>query len=138
MIIDAKDLVLGRFATIAAKAALNGEEVQIINCEQAIIVGKKENVFAKYKRKQDMGVPSKGPFLHRGADRIVRRTIRGMLPYKTERGKQAFHNVMCYVGVPFELEGKETKTFDEINIKNSSNLKFVTVKEVSVKMGFKY
>lgn len=138
MIIDAKDLILGRLATKAAKAALNGEEVNIVNCEKAVIVGKKEEIFARYLRKQDMGVPRKGPFLHRGADRIVRRTIRGMLPYKKEHGKEAFHKIMCFIEVPKEFEGKALKTFDDININNTSNLKFVTIKQVSEKVGFKY
>ena len=37
MIIDATELIVGRFATVAAKKALLGERIDIINCEKAII-----------------------------------------------------------------------------------------------------
>ena len=39
MIINADNLVLGRMAAIAAKQALLGEDVRIVNCEKAIITG---------------------------------------------------------------------------------------------------
>ena len=45
-----------------------------------------------------MGVPRKGPFLPRVADRFVRKKIRGMLPYKTPRGRAAFERIMCFIG----------------------------------------
>ena len=37
MIIDAKNLVLGRMATVVAKEALLGEKIDIINCEKAVV-----------------------------------------------------------------------------------------------------
>ena len=39
MIINAENLILGRMTTYAAKKALQGEEVDIVNCEKAIITG---------------------------------------------------------------------------------------------------
>ena len=106
MIINAKNQILGRIATFAAKQALLGQKVDIINCEQAIITGSKEGIQAKYKERRDRGDPHHGPYHSRLPDRIVRRTIRGMLPYKQERGKKAFARIMCYIGTPKEIEGK--------------------------------
>ena len=40
--IDADNLILGRMATTAAKSALAGENVVIVNCEKAIVTGKKD------------------------------------------------------------------------------------------------
>ena len=38
MIFDGKDAVLGRLATYAAKAALEGEEVTVVNAGDIVIV----------------------------------------------------------------------------------------------------
>src|SRR3989344_765026 len=89
MIINAEDLILGRMATYAAKKALNGEKIDIVNCEKAIITGKRKDVLEKYKRKANRGGPFHGPFYPKMPDRFVRRVIRGMLNYKQERGKEA-------------------------------------------------
>ena len=42
-IIDGKNTVLGRLASFAAKEALKGEEIVVLNCEQVIITGNKKN-----------------------------------------------------------------------------------------------
>jgi large subunit ribosomal protein L13 len=79
----------------------------------------------------------KGPRYHRGADRIVRRTIRGMIPYKTAKGKEAFQRVMTYIGVPPEFASTKMETYDDININNTDNIQFVTIKEISTHLGAK-
>ena len=94
MIIDATDLILGRLASYAAKKALLGEKIDIINSEKSVISGKKERIFGDYLRKRQRGIPLQGPYIPRMADMLVRRTIRGMMPYKTDRGKKAFSNVV--------------------------------------------
>ena len=109
MIIDAKNQIVGRIATFAAKQALLGQKVDIINSEDAIMTGSKENIQAKYKERRKKGGPHHGPYYARLPDRIVRRIIRGMLPYKQERGKKAFARVMCYIGTPKDVEGQQTK-----------------------------
>src|SRR4030042_3500372 len=100
IVIDASNLILGRMANFAAKQALLGNEVKIINCEKAVISGKRENVFDEFLNRRERGTPRKGPFIHRMPDKIVRRTIRGMLPWKKSRGKEAYRRVMCYYGIP--------------------------------------
>jgi large subunit ribosomal protein L13 len=107
IIIDAKNQIVGRIAVVAAKQALLGEKVAVVNSELGVISGRKENVLAKFKRKQDMGVPRKGPFQPRMPDRFTRRIIRGMLPMDKARGKAAYKRVMCHIGMPKDLEGKE-------------------------------
>ena len=49
VVIDAKDLIVGRMCAKAAKLAMKGERVDIVNCEEAIISGSKENILAKYE-----------------------------------------------------------------------------------------
>ncbi len=139
MIIDATNTILGRLATYAAKQALLGEDVVVINSEKAIVSGEKQQVFARYQQQFARGVPSKGPFILRMPDRLVRRTIRGMLPYKIPRGVEAYKRVMCYVGVPAEFEGKlaEAVVIDDASKKKLPNTKYVTVGQIATNLGGK-
>jgi large subunit ribosomal protein L13 len=105
-IIDGKNAILGRLASYAAKEALKGEEIAIINCEQIVITGKKQNIKNELEMKRGrVGSTEKGPKVSRTSEKIVKRTIRGMLPnYRTGRGRVAFKRIKCYVGTPKEFE----------------------------------
>ncbi|TAL55726.1 MAG: 50S ribosomal protein L13, partial [Nanoarchaeota archaeon] len=48
-IIDAKDSVLGRVATFAAKKALLGDNVIVVNADKAYISGDKHKIILDYK-----------------------------------------------------------------------------------------
>jgi len=137
MIIDATNMILGRLATKVAKLALLGNEIVIINCEKAVISGKKKSIFKNYNIRKQRGIHTKGPFLPRMPDRFVKRTIRGMLPYKKPRGRDAFKRIKCFSGVPAEFNDKEKITFNELHYDKLPNLKFVTVKEVCKNLGAK-
>lgn len=104
MIIDAKDTILGRLGSFAAKQALLGNEVEVINCEEAVLSGKKQALLSNYIRRIDRKAPGKGPYLYRRPDMFVRRAIRGMLPFKRARGREAFKKIKCHVGVPENLK----------------------------------
>jgi len=99
--IDATNAIVGRLASYVAKKALFGNTVNIFNCESAVMSGRTLNNRDKfYHRFFKLGRPEKGPFASRMPDRFVRRMVRGMLPYKLGRGREAFERVMCYIGVP--------------------------------------
>ena len=112
MIINAENLILGRLSTIAAKKALLGESIDLVNVEKAVIIGTKKNILDKYKTRRERGETLHGPYFPRTPDRLVRRTIRGMLPYKQEKGRLAFKRVKCHVGIPEDL--KDKKLFSSI------------------------
>ena len=131
MIIDASDMILGRLATYIAKKALLGEKVDIVNCEKAVITGNKQSVFEKYKKRNERGSrPTKGPFIPKMPDRFVRRCIRGMLPYKQEKGINAFKRVMCYIGMPDEFKDKKIEVIQDCNVSKVPSLKYVYVNEI--------
>ena len=137
MIIDAKEMIIGRIATKIAKAALNGEKVDVINCEEAVMTGNKAEILARYKQRRNLGTHSTGPFYHREPDRFVRRIIRGMLPYKSPRGSEAYKKIMCHIGVPEEFEGKEAVRFEEAHLSKLPTNKYVIVKDICKFMGAK-
>ncbi|MBU0979563.1 MAG: 50S ribosomal protein L13 [Nanoarchaeota archaeon] len=121
MIINAENLVLGRMATFAAKSALLGETVDVVNCEKAIIIGDPQRVLEKYQQAIKRGIPLKGPYFPRTSDRFVRRVIRGMLPHKQDKGKIAFKRVKCYRGMPKQFEGK-AKTIEGARTKMTKSI----------------
>jgi len=138
-VIDAEEVVLGRLATYAAKKLLEGEDVVVVNAEKAVITGRKDEILAKYKRRRELGgpmKPSKGPFYPRRPDRIVRRTIRGMLPFKKATGRDAYKRCMVYVGVPKEFEGQKMMNIDAKTSLPKSQ--YLTVGEVSTFLGSKF
>jgi large subunit ribosomal protein L13 len=137
MIIDASYLILGRLASYAAKQALLGKKVDIVNCENAVITGNKKWIMERHRKKMQRGIPLKGPYIKRMPDRYVKRAIRGMLPYKQAKGRQAFEKIMCYIGVPEKFKDKKLETLKSADISKVPNLRYTTVKQVCKTMGAK-
>ncbi|MBW2981648.1 50S ribosomal protein L13 [Candidatus Woesearchaeota archaeon] len=138
MIINAENLILGRIATFAAKNALVGEKIDIINCEKALMTGRKKYILAKYREKNQTGKPQKGPFIPKRADMFVKRTLRGMLPYKQEKGRKALERVRCYISIPDEFKDKKAEIIEKANIAKVPNLKYITVGEICKSIGGKW
>jgi large subunit ribosomal protein L13 len=113
MIIDATDLIVGRLASFAAKQALLGKTIDIVNCERAIISGNRKQIIAWLKQRANMGGPHHGVFFPKKSDRYLKRVIRNMLPWKRYKGEIALKRIKCYLGVPEELEGKKFETIKE-------------------------
>lgn len=137
MIIDATDLILGRLSAFVAKKALMGETISIINAEKAVITGQPKRILADYKQTRNRGAPLIGPYFPRTPERIVKRTIRGMIPYKKARGREALARVKCYSGVPEEFSGKEITKMPENMHVEKTHAKYVTIKRISQELGAK-
>lgn len=133
-VVNAENKVLGRLASDVARKAKDGEEVIVVNADKAVISGDEEEVKADYKQKHDRGTRHDGPYYPKAPDRILKRTVRGMLPYKSSEGKEAFERVKTYLGVPDEFEEAE-----ELDVKEGNELKqrnYVKLSEVSRFMGW--
>tara|TARA_B100001989_G_scaffold109072_1_gene76543 strand:- start:737 stop:1141 length:405 start_codon:yes stop_codon:yes gene_type:complete len=86
----------------------NPKKVIIINAENAIVTGSKDRVLADYDQKYKLNHPRKGPFFPRMPDMILKRTVRGMLPYqKKSSGRQAVKDLRVMIGTPSNLEGED-------------------------------
>ncbi len=136
---DAENMVVGRLAAKAAKAALLGNLVVIVNAEKAIITGNKRTVIDAYKAKRNIRTsynPRKGPFHHRRPDRLVRRIIRGMLPYPRPRGKEAFKRVRVYIGVPEKFSKAERIVLEEATY-TSLTQRHITVGDLCHELGWR-
>jgi large subunit ribosomal protein L13 len=135
MILDATDLIVGRFATVVAKRALMGEDINIVNCEKAVISGTRTTVIGKYKNWRRRGAPLQGPYFPRRPDMFIRRLVRGMLPHKQPKGMVAFKRVMCHIGVPDSFKDKKMETVEAAKLTKLPNTRFVAVGEICKQMG---
>lgn len=107
---DADGAVLGRLASAVAdlllKAAREGREdkVVVINAEKAVVTGSPTSILATYHAKYDLNHARKGPYYPRMPDMILKRTVRGMLPYqKKSSGRRALRNLRVEIGCPKHL-----------------------------------
>ena len=128
-IIDGKDAVLGRLASYAAKESLKGEEIIILNSDQVIITGSSKNIEEDFQIKRQRGGSSqKGPKHSQTSEKIVKRTIRNMLPnYRNGRGRDAFKRIRCYTKTPQQFQESE-----KIILENKRT-KYISVKDLSKK-----
>ena len=129
-VIDGTNAILGRLASYAAKEALGGEEIRIINCEKVIITGSRSNIRERLEiKRRRVGSGQQGPKYPRSAEMIVKRVIRGMLPHHQQgRGKVALSKIKCYIGVP-----KEFETAKKIVGGKEKKFKFVHMEDMTTK-----
>ena len=131
-IINAENLILGRMSSIIAKRLLNGEEVIVINAEKAIISGKKASIIKRSKEFLQVGHPRKGPIHPKKPEKIVKRTIRGMLPWKKSKGRTAYKRLKVFAGEPEVIKNGYSSL-----IHNLDQLKgpYITIEELSKAFG---
>jgi large subunit ribosomal protein L13 len=134
-IVDAKGLILGRMASIVAKRLLQGETIIVLNAEKAAISGKRLSLVKGAKTFLEVGHPRKGPYHPRRPDKIVRRTIRGMLPRKKPKGQQAYKRLKVYLGAPLEFNDKEIQTLVEASAEKLKS-PYITVGELAKEIGW--
>ncbi len=139
VVINAEGLVAGRLASVVAKRLLRGERVVIVNAEKAIIVGRRKEVVSRFKRRLNWRTyynPEKrGPKLPRRPDMLLKRMVRGMLPWKTPRGRRAYRRLRVYIGVPPEYEGVECEDVPEAR-KEFIKLEAITLEELAREIGW--
>jgi large subunit ribosomal protein L13 len=138
VVIDATNLILGRLASVVASHLLQGDRVAVINSEKAVITGTKKAIISRYKEKLQIRThtrPWKGPFHYRRPDRIVKRTIRGMLPWKKPKGKAAYKRLRVYIGVPEYLGKAPSQTISYAHIKKSDST-YITIETLSNEIGW--
>jgi large subunit ribosomal protein L13 len=141
VLIDAKDKIAGRLASTVAKLLLSGYKVCVYNVEKAIISGKKESIIKEFLRRRARGDPYKGPFYPKYPDEIFRRMVRGMLPYKREKGRNALKNLKVFIGFPEEIKNLNAKSLEDLKIKVKSaedlRCEYLTLEEISLAIGAK-
>ena len=144
---NAEDKVLGRLASVVAKQLITakkaGEDTRVIivNAEKAIVTGKRSTILSDYRAKYELNPPRKGPFFPRMPDQILKRTVRGMLPYqKNSSGRNALRSLRVEIGTPSDLSGDlpdGCEWGDSTKIDRPLPERFVRLGEISKELGVK-
>ena len=134
-VINAEGLILGRLCTHVAKRLLNGEEIVVVNAEKAVVSGRRAQLleFYKHRRKRGKSHLTKGPYYPRTADRIIKRSVRGMVEYRKPSGRAALKRLKVYLGVPKEFASAKTETVE--SAKKPHLAKFIYLGEISKELG---
>ena len=128
VVIDATDQVLGRLASKVAKLLRGkykpnftphvdcGDNVIIINADKFILTGKKMTdrvyyTYTGYPGGQREHTPASILAKPNGADKLLRRVVKGMLP-KNRLGAQLLRNLHVYVGTEHKHAAQSPKALD--------------------------
>uniref|UniRef100_A0A6U5HV31 60S ribosomal protein L13a n=1 Tax=Grammatophora oceanica TaxID=210454 RepID=A0A6U5HV31_9STRA len=102
-VIDGRDHLLGRLASIVAKELLAGQKIVIVRCDEMCVSGslvRNRVKYAQFRRKHMNTNPRRGPFHFKSPAKMVWRTIRGMVHQKTARGQEAISRLSTFEGIP--------------------------------------
>jgi len=135
-VIDATGMVMGRLASHVAKRLLEGDEIQIVNAEKSIVTGKREMVLNEHYARQKLNHPRKGPNYPRQPHWILKRAVRGMIPYQTPRGRAAFKRLRVDIGVPAKVGGIEAER--PAKAQHHGRGYFIELAEISRRLGAKF
>ena len=135
-VIDGEGLILGRLSSMVAKRLLNGEFIELVNAEKIVVSGAKKMIINREKEFLGVGGHEKGPVHYRQPHRIVRKTIRGMLPHRKAHGREAFRRLKVHIGVPEEFEAAEKETIKKIQARILGK-RYVTIGEIAENIGWK-
>ena len=130
IVYDGEGAVFGRLATLVAKDLLKGNDVDILNCEKIIVSGDKK-LFAKRifdKRAMGQGSSLKGPKFSKAPDRLVKRMVRGMLPWNIAKGRDAHKRLKVFIG---------GKSENVIKLNHKKPMKYFTIGELAKLLGVK-
>ncbi len=129
---DGSNAVFGRLASRVAKDLLKGNEVDLINCEKMIVSGDKKLLAKKILQKREMGSGGsmKGPKYPRTNEKLVKRMIRGMLPWDRMKGRDAYRKLKVYDS--YSDEGKKItgECKDIVKMTHRKPMKFASIREI--------
>lgn len=137
ILVDANNAVAGRLASVVAKQLLQGEHIVVINAEKAVLSGDRYSLIQEYKERLGLrtsSAPWKGPLHPRQPDRMLRRIIRGMVPWKKHRGRQAMKRLRVYTGSPEKLKIKRQLDLSEYERKGRHT---IFLGEIAQELGWK-
>jgi len=143
VVIDGRGHLMGRLASIVAKNILNGNKVVVVRCEGINQSGnfyRNKLKVLKFLRLRCNVKPSRGPFHFRAPSKMFWRTVRGMVPHKTERGKDAMKRLQTFEGVPPPYDKKKRMVIPSALkvLRLKPGRKFCSLGRLSHDVGWKY
>ncbi|MBQ2185777.1 MAG: 50S ribosomal protein L13 [Bacteroidaceae bacterium] len=128
VVVDATDQILGRMGSKVAKLLRGkykpeftphvdcGDNVIIINAEKIRLTGKKMTdriyySYSGYPGGQKQATPASILAKPNGAEKLIRRVVKGMLP-KTKLGAKILNNLYIYEDGEHQQEAQQPKAID--------------------------
>merc|ERR1712202_17201 len=143
IVIDGRGHMLGRLASIVAKLILTGNKVVVVRTEEINMSGnfyRNKLKYLDFLRKRCNVLPKRGPFHFRAPAKIFWRTVRGMMPHKTERGKLALKRLQAFEGVPPPYDKKKKMVVPSALkvLRLKAGRKYCSLGRLSHEVGWKY
>ena len=139
IVVDATDHIAGRLSSQVAKLLLKGNRVSVVNCEKIMISGTRGNIIKEYREFLEINSiikPKHGPVHYRRPDTMIKKMVRGMLPYgKKPSGIEAHKKLRTFIGSPKELRGIKKIQFEKAKIKKSAS-NYTTMGELGRVIGW--
>jgi large subunit ribosomal protein L13 len=134
VVIDAQGAVVGRLGARVAKLLLAGQTVEIMNADKAVMLGTLSVAREKYQSRRSQKnkrTPEDSPVWPRTPGLLLRRMIRGMLPWSSRRGREAYHRLKVSSGA---IEGNPSKIAEASSVEKHG---MFTLAELCVELGGK-
>merc|ERR1711992_216522 len=143
IVIDGRGHMLGRLASIVAKLILTGNKVVVVRTEGINMSGnfyRNKLKYLDFLRKRCNVLPKRGPFHFRAPGKIFWRTVRGMTPHKTERGKDALKRLQVFEGCPPPYDRKKKMVVPSAlkTLRLKHGRKFCSIGRLAHEVGWKY
>merc|ERR1712241_1051915 len=143
VVIDGRGHLLGRLASLVAKTLLQGQRVVVVRCEGINISGnfyRNKLKFLAYLKKRCNVNPARGPFHFRAPSKQFWRVVKGMLPHKTARGKEALGRLKVFEGVPPPYDKKKRMVVPSALrvVRLHATRKYCSLDRLSHEVGWKY
>ena len=133
-----KDSVAGRLAAKVAKDLLNGEDVVVVNAGGIILSGRKETHEEKMKARRnlkDKRNPQNAEKFPRVPYMIFKKVVSGMLPKKSQRGRDALKKLKVFNNMPSSVD--EKSVINEPSVQKKGFLKSTTLAKICNAFGYR-
>ena len=142
IIVDGRGHLVGRLASKLAHELLCGQRVVVVRCEQLCLSGslfRNKLNYMDFLHKANNTNPRRNFKHYRTPSRMFWRSLRGMLPHKSPRGKAALQRLKVFEGIPFPYDQKKRMVVPEalkvLRIKSHRNT--CQLGELAAQIGWK-
>ncbi|GMH71185.1 hypothetical protein TL16_g12478, partial [Triparma laevis f. inornata] len=143
IIVDARDHLYGRLASVVAKELLAGQKVVVVRCDELVISGslvRNRTKWAQFRKKHMNTNPRKGPFHFKAPAKMFWRTVRGMVNHMTDRGAAAIARLSTFEGIPHPYDKQQRKVVTAALrvTRLKPNRNFTVIGDLAASVGWKH
>merc|ERR1711990_323307 len=142
VVIDGRGHLVGRLASKGAKELLRGQRVVVVRCELMNMSGslfRKKLEWDEFLNKANNTNPRRQFKHYRSPSKMFWKTVRGMLPHKTPKGKAALQHLKVFEGIPNPYDHKKRMVVPEALkvLRMKSHRNFCVLGDLAAQNGWK-